>query len=263
MSANDWRPISPPMQRGPRGKDLPAYVSNGLVGLRVRENPLAAGLCIVSGFVGEHHERRIEAAVAGPYPLGGDIALDGLWAADQPQSVEPVSQSYDFSTAELTSRLRVTIGERTAEVEVVTFASRTHPSVVCQQVTVDIDGACDLMVRSRMDDGDIRGRMLERRLDTPGEPEPVCDGSILWESEGGLGRLGMAMMTAVAHDAERTQEPWDALGPLSTTWTQRATRDAACASRPWSASCPMSCTTSRTGRRCGWSRWPASWASMN
>ena len=77
-------PISPPVARGPRGADLPAYVSNGLIGLRVRENPLMAGVCIVSGFVGEHHEKRVEAAVAGPYPLGGDIAVDGLWAADQP-----------------------------------------------------------------------------------------------------------------------------------------------------------------------------------
>lgn len=121
-------PISPAPARGPRGADLPAYVSNGLIGLRVRENPLQAGMCIVSGFVGEHHEKRIEAAVAGPYPLGGDIALDGLWAADQPQSVEPVEQAYDFATGELTSRLALRIGERRAEVEIVTFASRTRPA---------------------------------------------------------------------------------------------------------------------------------------
>lgn len=183
-----------------------------------------AGVCIVSGFVGEHHEKRIEAAVAGPYPLGGDIAIDGLWAAEQPQSVEPLEQAYDFSTGELTSRLTIRIGERRAEVEIVTFASRTHPTVVCQQVSVEVDGACDLMVRSRLDTNDLRGRMLERRIDTPGEPEPVCDGSILWESEGALGRLGVATLTAVAHEAERTQEPWDALGPLSTTYTQPAVK---------------------------------------
>ncbi|WP_374516342.1 glycoside hydrolase family 65 protein [Brevundimonas sp.] len=217
-------PISPPPARGPRGADLPAYVSNGLVGLRVRENPLQAGMCIVSGFAGEHHETRVEAAAAGPYPLGGDIALDGLWASDQPQAVEPLEQAYDFSTGELTSRLAVRIGERRAEVEIVTFASRTHPTVVCQQVTVEVDSACDLQVRSQIDVDGLRGRMLERRLDTPGEAEPVCDGSILWESEGALGRLGLAMLTSVRHEAKRTQEPWDALGPLSTTWTQRVVK---------------------------------------
>lgn len=221
---SDWRPISPPVETGARGDALPAYVSNGLVGLRVRENPLIAGMCIVSGFVGEHHEKRIEAAVAGPYPLGGDIALNGLWAGDQPLAFEPVDQAYDFATAELTSRLRLRLGGRTAEVEIVTFASRTHPTVVCQEVTVEVDAACDLMVRSRIDTNDLRGRMVERRLDTPGEPDAVCDGSILWESEGALGRLGLAMITVVNHEAGRTQEPWDALGPLSTTWTQRAVK---------------------------------------
>jgi trehalose/maltose hydrolase-like predicted phosphorylase len=219
--AGDWRPLSPPVERGERGRALPAYVSNGLVGLRVRETPLVTGMCIVSGFVGEHHEKRVEAAVAAPYPLGGDIALDGVWAGDQPFGFEPVDQAYDFATAELTTRFRARTADRVAEVEVVTFASRTHPTVVCQQVTVEVDAACDLMVRSRIDTNDLRGRMVERRLDTPGE-DPVCDGSMLWESEGALGQVGLALMTAVGHEARRTQEPWDTLGPLSTTWTQRA-----------------------------------------
>lgn len=215
-------PISPPVERGPRGKALPAYVSNGLIGLRVRENPLQSGLCIVSGFVGEHHERRIEAAAAAPYPLGGDIAIDGQWSGDQPGSVDPVEQAYDFATAELTSRLVVRIGGRRADVEIVTFASRTHPTVVCQETTIEVDGACDLMMRMRLDPTDLRGRQLERRLDTPGEPAPVCDGSLLWESEGGLGRCGLALMTGAPDESRRTQEPWDALGPLASTYTQRA-----------------------------------------
>ncbi|KQW80741.1 glycoside hydrolase family 65 protein [Brevundimonas sp. Root1279] len=220
MSA--WSPISPPVERGPRGPALPAYVSNGLIGLRLRENPLESGMCIISGFVGEHHERRIEAAVAAPYPLAGDIALDGLWSADQPRSVEPIAQAYDFETAELTSRLAVRLGERRADIEIVAFASRTHPTILWQEINVEVDGACDLMVRARLDTTGLRGRMLERRLDTPGEDEPVCDGSILWESEGAMGRCGLALLTDAPEDAERSQEPWDALGPLSTTWTLRA-----------------------------------------
>ena len=217
-------PINPPVERGFRGRDLPAYVSNGLIGLRVRENPLHSGLCIVNGFVGEHHEMRIEAAAASPYPLSGDISLDGVWSADQPGSVEPVEQAYDFGTAELTSRLAIRIGERRADVEIVTFASRTHPTVVCQETTVVVDGACDLMMRARLDSTEVRGRQLERRLDTPGEEEPVCDGALLWESEGALGRCGLALSTGSDPEATRTQEPWDVLGPLSTTWSQRAVK---------------------------------------
>nr|WP_246347448.1 glycoside hydrolase family 65 protein [Brevundimonas basaltis] len=204
---------------------MPAYVSNGLIGLRVRENPLQSGMCIISGFVGEHHEKRIEAAAAAPYPLGGDIAIDGLWSADQPGSVEPVDQAYDFGSGELTSRLTVRIGDRRADVEVLTFASRSHPTVLCQEVTVEVDGACDLMVRMRLDSTGLRGRQIERRLDTPGEAAPVCDGSLLWEAEGALGRCGLALMTEAAHEVARKQEPWDALGPLSSTYTQRVRKD--------------------------------------
>jgi hypothetical protein len=49
---------------------LPAYVSNGVIGLRVRETALNAGLTLVSGYTGEHQVRRIEAAAVAPYPYG-------------------------------------------------------------------------------------------------------------------------------------------------------------------------------------------------
>jgi trehalose/maltose hydrolase-like predicted phosphorylase len=215
-------PISPPVERGGRGEGLPAYVSNGLVGLRVRENPLDAGMCMVSGFVGEHHEFRVEAAVAAPYPLSGDIALDGQWASDRTGVVDAVDQAYDFETAELTSRLAVTIGAVRADVEVVTFASRTHPTVACQEIVVTVSAACELELRLDTSRDGIRGRPLERRLDTPGEDRPVCDGSLLWESEGGLGRCGIALLTDAPQDAERSQSPSDMDGPLATTYRLRA-----------------------------------------
>lgn len=141
-------------------------------------------MCIVSGFVGDHHERRVEAAAAAPYPLGGDIGVDGLWASDFPETTTLIDQAYDFETAEFTSRFAVGLAGRVATVEVVTFASRTHPTIVCQEMTVVADAACDLYVRHRLDTRDLRGRLVERRIDTPGEDPPVCDGSILWESEG-------------------------------------------------------------------------------
>ncbi|RZJ75325.1 MAG: glycoside hydrolase family 65 protein, partial [Brevundimonas sp.] len=218
----EHRPLSPPVATGPRGQDLPAYLSNGLIGLRVREDPLRAGLCIVSGFVGEHHERRVEAAVAAPFPLGLDIALGGLWASDQSASVKPIDQAYDFETAELTTRARLSIGDDRAEVEVVAFCSRTHPTLVAERITVRVETACELLIRPRIDVAGVRGSLTERRLDTPGEPDPVCDGSLLWTSEGALGRVGLALATAARFEAERSQEPWDQLGPLSTTYRTRA-----------------------------------------
>jgi len=45
-------PISPQPVRGGALNELPAYVANGVIGLRVREMPLAAGLTLVSGYTG-------------------------------------------------------------------------------------------------------------------------------------------------------------------------------------------------------------------
>ena len=76
--APEHTPISPPRETGARGPALPAYIANGLIGLRVRENPFRAGMCLVSGFAGEHHAKQVEAAATAPYPLAGDLSLEGV-----------------------------------------------------------------------------------------------------------------------------------------------------------------------------------------
>ncbi len=83
-------PINPPAAHGPRDGELPAYVSNGLIGLRVREQPLQAGMTLVSGVAGEHQERRVEAAAPSPYPLAGDIALNGIWCCQSNANLSPL-----------------------------------------------------------------------------------------------------------------------------------------------------------------------------
>lgn len=219
-------PINPPEAHGPRNGDLPAYVGNGLIGLRVREQPLQAGMAIVSGFAGEHPERRVEAAAPAPYPLAGDLALNKVWIADQPSSVSDLVQTYDFATGELTSRFRFEATGIAAEVEVLTFASRTAPTVVLQEVTVRVNQACDLSLVATVATSGLRGRVIRRRTDTPGEPEPACDGSLLWQSEGGLSTCGFALATEIiGGDAERTVQAWDTSGPLKTGYRLRARSD--------------------------------------
>ena len=97
-------PINPPLVSGSGRQELPAYVSNGLIGLRVKEVPLSAGLTLLSGYTGEHPERRIEAAAIAPYPVAADISLGGIWLSDVPHQATKLEQSYDFSCGELTSQ---------------------------------------------------------------------------------------------------------------------------------------------------------------
>lgn len=157
-----------------------------------------------------------------PYPLSADIALEGQWASDRTGAVEAADQVCDFETAELTSRLIVTLGDLSAEVEIVTFASRTHPTLVCQEISLAVSGACTLGLRLDTGLDGVRGRNLERRLDTPGEDAPICDGSLLWESEGGLGQCGLALKTTAPEDADSSQTLSDTGGPIATTYRLKA-----------------------------------------
>jgi hypothetical protein len=170
-------PISPPPVTGSAANELPAYMSNGVVGLRVRDNPLTPGMALLSGFSGEHPERKIEAAAFAPYPIAGDICLAGVWMSDASQCVRVVDQTYDFSTAELTTRLNFTVSGRRATIVLMAFCSREQPTVVCQEIAIAIDAASDLKVRARIDLSGIEGRALRYNRDTPGEAKPSTDGS--------------------------------------------------------------------------------------
>jgi len=87
-----------------------------------------AGMALVSGVAGEHRDRRIEAAANCPYPLAADVSIDNIWMSDQPWAVSDLVQSYDFETAELSSTLAFTVGDKRVDLNVLTFASRTAPS---------------------------------------------------------------------------------------------------------------------------------------
>src|SRR3569623_1744118 len=114
-------PLNPSTVKGSGRKELPAYLANGVVGLRVRDNPLAAGMALVCGYSGCHPEKKIEAAAVAPYPLAGNLAIDGVWLSDAPHRLTVIDQAYDFSSGELTCRLRFTAEGATAEIEVLTF----------------------------------------------------------------------------------------------------------------------------------------------
>ena len=217
------KPISPPSVLGDGDRDLPAYVSNGLIGLRVRCQPLQPGMALVSGFAGEDPERRIEAAAPAPYPLAGDIALDGVWMSDLGHQVGDLQQAYDFAAGELTTRFVFTARGRRVEASVLTFASREDPTLVCQEVSLRVDGACDLQLRAGIATAAVLGRALRFLRGTPGEDAATIDGSVLWESAGGLGQLGLAYVTALdGADPGLVSKPALEAGGLTTTLAFRA-----------------------------------------
>jgi hypothetical protein len=189
------KPINPPPVTGAGRRELPAYVANGVVGLRVREIPLTSGMTLISGYAGQHYERQIEAAAVAPYPLAGDLAIDGVWLSDAPHAVSDLEQAYDFSTGELTTKFAFEAEGKRAEVEVVTFASRCDPTLVCQEIAVTPRLACSLGLRAIVDAAGADGKALKHSRGTPGEAEPATDGTLLWESAGALATCGVALVT--------------------------------------------------------------------
>jgi protein-glucosylgalactosylhydroxylysine glucosidase len=79
-------PISPPPTVGSGRRELPAYLFNAVVGLRVLDAPFAAGMMLISGYTGEHPIRRVEAAATAPYPCAGDLKVNGVALSDVPAS---------------------------------------------------------------------------------------------------------------------------------------------------------------------------------
>ena len=96
-------PISPApvVDTGP--DFLPAYLSNGVIGLRVRDIPLRAGVATVSGLEGEHPAARVACVPEAPHPLAADIKLDTSWLSSIWHRVHKFEPRYDFATGELHS----------------------------------------------------------------------------------------------------------------------------------------------------------------
>src|SRR5205085_1215147 len=97
-------PISPPPLRRWRPEYIPAYLSNGLIGLRAGPIPLIEGVAIVSGLAAVDPVEKGEGFGRAPYPIGGDLEIDGAKLSRLPRQAELVEQRYDFANGELTSR---------------------------------------------------------------------------------------------------------------------------------------------------------------
>ena len=217
------RPLSPPTERGDLGRDLPAYVSNGLIGLRVRPLPLRAGMVLISGYTGEHPVRRIPAAANAPYPLGADLRLGEAWLSDADAAVADLEQDYDFASGELTSRFRVRLDGCAATVEVVTFCSRADPSLACQEVAVTPSQGGEIGLRAIVDARGTDGRLLHAPRKMPGVETQTIDGALLWRSAGGLSTCGIACAASIeGAEVEAHERPAFQYDQLRTEFRVRA-----------------------------------------
>jgi protein-glucosylgalactosylhydroxylysine glucosidase len=186
------KPISPPPLDHLAGDSLLAYLGNGFLGLRVGRIPLFDGLAIVSGFWGPHPKDGIPAFAPVPYPLAGDITIDGRRASDAPEAIEFIDQRIDFASGELTSRFTFQAGDVTAAAEVLTFCSRTDPALVLQELTVRCDRDAKVTLAAAIGTLEVPGQCVDAGLIPRGEPE-TADAWLLWEGMGDAARCGLVL----------------------------------------------------------------------
>src|SRR6185312_5003024 len=78
-------PISPSPVRRWQPRFLPAYLSNGVIGLRSPRIPLIDGVAILSGFAGVHPVDKVEGFAQAPYPLAGDLTVNTVSLSGHPE----------------------------------------------------------------------------------------------------------------------------------------------------------------------------------
>ena len=221
---SDRTPISPPPLTRVRADALPAYVSNGLIGLRLERQPLFGGSAIVSGYDGLSPVDGVESFSQAPYPLYGDVRVGSSWIS-RLAGGELETCRHDFSTGELTTRWRYEIEGVTVTVEDLVFCSRTLPTLVVHEIAVTVDRPCRLAVRAGIDPARAPGRRVEA-AEVRDETGGAVDARLRWESIGQRSECGMAYGTQwVGPEAAPAVTLSDERGAVSTTYEGATTID--------------------------------------
>src|SRR3954447_19085501 len=205
------------------GDRLPAYVSNGVVALRVPPVPWFGGFSVLNGLSGVHPSAAIECVPTVPYPLSADMRLNGVWLSHAREQSEALDQRYDFGCGEVTSRFRFHIDGATATMTVLTLASRSEPTVVLQETTVEVDTAAWIELRASLTPHELNGTLERREQGVPGGDGATVDGSVRWCPSGDLSAAGIAYASEFSgtQDVERSFGE-ERVGPLHTTYRFRA-----------------------------------------
>jgi trehalose/maltose hydrolase-like predicted phosphorylase len=189
-------PISPDPVREWRPDHLPVYVSNGLIGLRFAAAPLR-GVATVNGFVGPDPREEVESLLPIPYPLAGDVAVDGVPISSVPAGALLREQRYDFARGEVRTALSFTTGGVRADLDVRTVCNRAFPTIAMQEVTVRVDAGCELELSAGVDAGGPMGTPFLAELGA-GNRYESADGVLGWRGPGDLSSCGIAWATELA-----------------------------------------------------------------
>jgi protein-glucosylgalactosylhydroxylysine glucosidase len=220
-------PLSPKAITSLAPEALPAYLSNGVLGIRLASLPHMPGTTMVNGFAGIHPDDGVEGFARAPYALAWDVGLDGVLASSAPGWTRLVEQRYDFSAGEITTTWSFRVGEATATVESVTFCARSTPALAVGRMTVRTDRPADLVLTAGADPTEVPGFGDHHAQPQDQGPNEGVDGQLCWHSGGDISTVGLAYATSFSRDrdAERQTARSDERGWFSTSYRVRTRTD--------------------------------------
>ena len=156
-----------------------------------------------------------------PIPLAGDLEVNRVSLKTAPERAQLREQSYDFGRGELRTVFDFDAGDVRAELEVLTFCSRTMPMLVLQEVRVSVSRACDVVLTAGVDTTGVPGTLKARSTRTRGTEQQPVDGSLRWESHGAVGLAGVAYVTEFAGAEAECSVDENEVAPLATRYSFR------------------------------------------
>lgn len=169
----------------------PAYLANGVVGLRLPKFAIVGAAATLCGYVGVNPTEHVEAWVHLPYPLAMDVRIDGRRLSHRPDGARFIRQTLDFSCGEAVTEFAFTVDAVTATIRVLTFCSGTHPMVVAQELQLQVDRPCELVLCVGIAGAGVPGRCVEHRI-RPGGDRARAEACILWSASGDRSNCGLA-----------------------------------------------------------------------
>ncbi len=182
----------------------PAYLANGVVGIRAGENPCMDMTGLLNGFSGAHEHFGVDAYAPIPTPTI-NFGMDHSTCKLFPQGYQFQEQQYDFANGELTTKFTFTnSNNKVLDGQVLLFCSRTSPTLLMAELQLTPREDCLLNAQVMYDPRSLPISASERQI-----PTKDVDGVLLLTARGkraaacGLSYLFTAQQEAEVVHTER------------------------------------------------------------
>lgn len=159
---------------------------------------------MVSGFVFKEFAYGMENLSPAPYPLTTDIRVNRLSLLEHPELLTVRRQQLDTATGELLTNMVFAADGAALQIQVLQFASRSIPSLLCQEIQIIPSNDAELELVAAIAAEGVPGQVFRDRAPDRTEIDLVLG----LESHGSLSRLGEALSILTPDGLLRKGDPF-------------------------------------------------------